>query len=92
MHLKCYQNFKDKLLKMMNELLDGADKLIVFLWGLGGDSEVMGSEAAEVGSIADKDMVDSCQIVFELGGCIRCYLRQEETGLCLSGLDTWYLV
>ena len=76
----------------MHKLLDGVDKLVVFLWRLCGDSEVMEGEAAEVGGIADKDVVVLCQVVFEFGGGMGRYLRQEETGLCLRGLDARYLV
>ena len=76
----------------MCEILNGADKQIVFLWRLGGDSEVMGRETAEIGGVADEDVVVPCQIVFELSGGMGSYLRQYETGLCLIGFDAWYLV
>ena len=76
----------------LHKLLDGVDKHVVFLRCLGGDPEVMGGKTAEVGGVADEDVVVPCQIVFELSSGIWRYLRQKKVGLCLGGFDTQYLV
>ena len=80
------------LLKVTYKILHCADKLVVFLWRLSGDSKMMGGETAEVGGVTDEDVVVPCQIVFELGGGMGSYLRQYETGLCFIGFDARYLV
>ena len=59
----------------LHKLLDGVDKHVVFLRCLGRDSEVMGGKTAEVGGVADEDMVVPCQIVFELRSGTTRYLR-----------------
>ena len=80
------------LLKVTYKIFHCADKLIVFLRCLGRDPEVMGGKTAEVGGVADEDVVVPCQIVFELRSGIWRYLRQKKVGLCLGGFDTRYLV
>ena len=80
------------ILKVTYKILHCADKLVVFLRRLGGDSEVMGGKTAEVGGVADEDVVVPCQIVFELCSSTRRYLTQEKVGLCLGSFDTRYLV
>ena len=60
---------------------DGGDEGIVCCGSLGSDAEVPGSEAKEVGGVADEDAMLAGKVILELGGGAVGETAEHEVGL-----------
>ena len=70
------------------EFLNSSHQCIILCWRLGGNAEVAGGESAEVGGVANEQMVLAGQVVLQLCGSVfGLKLTKHEVGLRLLRED-----